>query len=233
MAQYRVHKSNMPQQLPSGEGFSFVRVSSNPNGVTLDRIAFADLPIVRHNESGQLGRRATVIENIEIDPDDSDYFVCTTKDVVFPHDEKNLQVGPESPWTDVGTAAPQRPKPGAIPVPTVPIHADRPPLRVDEGGVVRVGKSRVSLDVVVEQYENGFAPEDMVRAYDTLVLADVHAAVAYYLRHRDEVRVYLTRRAEEAESLRTKIETERPRLAPEELLARRGALEKDHAPTGQ
>src|SRR5437016_10031642 len=51
----------------------------------------------------------------------------------------------------------------------LPFDADRPPLRVDEGGAVRVGNSRISLDLVVEQYENGMTPEDMVRAYDTLV----------------------------------------------------------------
>jgi hypothetical protein len=59
-----------------------------------------------------------------------------------------------------------------------PLRAEPPPLRVDEGGAVRVGKSRVSLDVVVEQYENGMTPENLVRAYDTLDLADVHAVVA-------------------------------------------------------
>jgi uncharacterized protein (DUF433 family) len=64
---------------------------------------------------------------------------------------------------------------------------------VDEGGVVRVGNSRISLDLVVEQCENGMMPEDLVRAYDTLVLADVHAVIAYYRRHRDEVRAYLKR----------------------------------------
>ena len=112
------------------------------------------------------------------------------------------------------------------------LHSDVPPLRVDEGGAVRVGKSRVSLDLVVEQYENGMTPEDMVRAYDTLVLADVHAVIAYYLRHRDEVRVYLKRRAEEAEALRAKIEAERPRVSREELLARRSAREKADASTG-
>src|SRR5580704_1514505 len=105
----------------------------------------------------------------------------------------------------------------------LPLHADLPPLRVDEGGAVRVGKSRVSLDLVVEQYENGMTPEDMVRAYDALVLADVHAVIAYYLRHRDEVRAYLTRRAEEAEALRAKIESERPRVSRETLLARGSA----------
>jgi len=57
--------------------------------------------------------------------------------------------------------------------------------------------------------------------------------IAYYLRHRCEVQAYLKRRAEEAEALRAKIETERPRVTREELLARRGAREKDHAPSGQ
>ena len=115
----------------------------------------------------------------------------------------------------------------------LPLDAERPPLRVDEGAVVRVGTSRISLDLVVEQYENGMTPEAMVRAYDTLVLADVHAVIAYYLRHRDEVRAYLKRRAEEAVALRARIEAERPRVTREELLARRSAREKDHAPTGQ
>jgi len=104
---------------------------------------------------------------------------------------------------------------------------------VDEGGAVRVGNSRISLDLVVEQYENGMMPEDMVRAYDSLVLADIHAVIAYYLRHRDEVRAYLKRRAEEAEALRGKIEAERPRVSRAELLARRSAREKANAPTGQ
>jgi uncharacterized protein (DUF433 family) len=119
------------------------------------------------------------------------------------------------------------------PAGSLPFHADRPPLRVDEGGAVRVGTSRVSLDLVVEQYENGMTPEDLVRAYDTLVLADVHAVIAYYLRHREEVRAYLKRREEEAKVLRAKIEAERPRVSREELLARRRAREKADAPTGQ
>ena len=115
----------------------------------------------------------------------------------------------------------------------LPLHAEPPPLRVDEGDAIRVGKSRISLDLVIEQYENGMTPEDMVRAYDTLELADVHAVIAYYLRHRDEVRAYLKRRAEEAVALRARIEAKRPRVTREELLARRSAREKANAPTGQ
>jgi uncharacterized protein (DUF433 family) len=103
---------------------------------------------------------------------------------------------------------------------------------MDEGGAVRVGKSRVGLDLVVEQFENGMTPEDLVRAYDTLGLADVYAVIAYYLRHHDEVRAYLKRREEEAKALRAKIEAERPRVSRAELLARCSANEKADAPTG-
>jgi uncharacterized protein (DUF433 family) len=115
----------------------------------------------------------------------------------------------------------------------LPLPADPPPLRTDEGGALRVGNSRVTLDLVVEQYENGMTPEDMVRAYDTLLLADVHAVIAYYLRHRDEVRAYLKRRSEEAAALRARIETEHPRVSRDELLARRSAKEEANAPAGQ
>ncbi len=113
------------------------------------------------------------------------------------------------------------------------LHAERPPLRLDEGGVLRVGKSRVSLDIVVEQYDNGMTADDLVRAYDTLVLADVHGAIAYYLRHRDEVRAYLKQRADEAAELRGKIEAARPGVSPETLLQRRSARETSNAPAGQ
>src|SRR5947208_2311763 len=123
--------------------------------------------------------------------------------------------------------------PMASPANELPLHAEEHPLRVDEGGAVRVGNSRINLDLVIEQYENGMTPEDLVRAYDTLVLADAYAVIAYYLRHRDEVRAYLKRREEEAEALRAKIEAEHPRVSREELLARRSAREKADAPAGQ
>src|SRR5436190_22596957 len=113
------------------------------------------------------------------------------------------------------------------------LHAESLPLREDEGGAVRVGKSRLSLDLVVEQYENGMTPEDLVRAYDSLDLADVHSVIAYYLRHREEVRAYMKRREAEAEALQARLEAERPRVSRAELLARRSAREKADASPGQ
>jgi uncharacterized protein (DUF433 family) len=113
------------------------------------------------------------------------------------------------------------------------LEAAPPPLRVDEGGVVRVGNSRVSLDLIVEQYENGMAPEDMVRAYDTLTLADVYAALAYYLRHRAEVRAYLAGRRQQAAALRAQVEAGPSGPSRDELSARQQGSEQANAPTGQ
>lgn len=115
----------------------------------------------------------------------------------------------------------------------LPLHADPPPLRVDECGTIRVGASRVGLDLVVEQYDNGMTPEDLVRAYDSLDLADVHAVIAYYLRHREPVLAYLKRRREEAASLRAVVESEHPRVARDQLLERKAAKEKADAPAGR
>jgi uncharacterized protein (DUF433 family) len=116
---------------------------------------------------------------------------------------------------------------------TLPIEAELPPLREVEGGAVRVGKTRISLDLIVEQYYNGMTPEDMVSAYDTLDLAEVYAVISYYLRHRKEVDAYMKRREKEAEELRALIEAERPRLSREVLLARRAAMERNNATVGQ
>lgn len=104
-------------------------------------------------------------------------------------------------------------------------------LRHDAGGVIRVGQSRISLDLVVDQFEDGATPEEMVRAYDTLRLADVYAAIAYYLRHRDKVASYLERRRAEAEALQQRIEAERPPISRDELVRRQREAEHAHAPT--
>jgi uncharacterized protein (DUF433 family) len=88
----------------------------------------------------------------------------------------------------------------------VVLRTDPLPLRVDESGSIRVGSSRVTLDVLIADYQNGLSAEEIVRRLDTLNLADVHAAIAYYLRHRDEVEEYLRKRKANADALRAQIE---------------------------
>lgn len=114
----------------------------------------------------------------------------------------------------------------------LPLDPTVPPLRIDEAGAVRIGKSRITLALVVEEYDSGMTPEDMIREYVTLDLADVYEAIAYYLRHRDPVREYMRRRDEQAAALRAEIEARQPRISREELIARRAAKENANAATG-
>ena len=107
------------------------------------------------------------------------------------------------------------------------------PLRCVEGGAARVGTSRVTLDLLVEEYESGSTPEDIVRAYDSLSLPDVYAVITYYLQNRDEVRAYLARRETEADRLQIEIEAGHPTVSREELNSRRRAGGHDRAAPGQ
>lgn len=97
------------------------------------------------------------------------------------------------------------------------------PVRKAEGGVLRVGDSRVSLDTVVYHFNNGMDAAEIQDAYDSMSLAQVHAALAYYLHNRAKVDQYIAKRAIQAEKIRKEIKANysTPGLR-EKLLARRG-----------
>lgn len=97
------------------------------------------------------------------------------------------------------------------------------PLRSDEHGVVRIGSSRVTLDVVVHAFDAGASPEEIVESFPTLTLPDVYATIAYLLRHRPEVDAYLRQQAEEAEAIRRKIEARYPSAGLRQRLRARRA----------
>src|SRR5262245_45355034 len=87
------------------------------------------------------------------------------------------------------------------------------PLRQGSRGELRVGNTRVLLELVVRAFEDGATPEEIVARYDTLDLADVYAVIAYYLRHRDEVAEYLRQHEAAAAELRRLIEARQPDMA--------------------
>jgi len=66
-------------------------------------------------------------------------------------------------------------------------------VRLDEHGVWRVAGTRVMLDSLVTAYQQGHSAETIQQQYPALSLADVYGAIAYYLRHRDEIDQYLKR----------------------------------------
>jgi uncharacterized protein (DUF433 family) len=103
------------------------------------------------------------------------------------------------------------------------VQAAAPPLREDAAGALRVGDSRVLLELVIRAFQDGATPETIVQRYSTLALADAYAVIAYYLRHRSEVEAYLTRREQAAEEVRRRVETQQGDMSEvrARLLARR------------
>ena len=96
--------------------------------------------------------------------------------------------------------------------------AESPPLREDADGALRVGSSRVLLELVIRAFLDGATPEAIVQRYSTLALSDVYAVIAYYLRHREEVETYLSGRDQKAEVVQKRIESQQKDMS--ELRAR-------------
>jgi uncharacterized protein (DUF433 family) len=92
-------------------------------------------------------------------------------------------------------------------------QAEAPPVREDAVGAVRVGESRVLLELVVRAFQDGATPETIVQRYSTLTLSDAYAVIAYYLRHRNEVEAYLARREQKAEEVRQRIASQQGDLS--------------------
>lgn len=106
-------------------------------------------------------------------------------------------------------------------------EAAAPPLRTDSGGTVRVGRTRVSLESVVYAFDRGATPEEIVESFSTLALEDVYAVIAWYLRHRPEVRAYLDAQRAREEETRQLWEERYPQNGlRERLLARHDGLQR-------
>lgn len=89
---------------------------------------------------------------------------------------------------------------------TMSVKAEKPPIREDTAGALRVGNTRVLLELVIKAFQDGATPEIIVQRYSTLSLSDVYGTIAYYLRHRKEVEDYLDSSEAKAVQLRHRIE---------------------------
>ncbi len=102
------------------------------------------------------------------------------------------------------------------------------PFRMDSYGVLRVGKTRISLDSVVYDFKQGADAAEIQRDFDSLTLAEVHAAIAYYLHNKEKVEAYLIEQEREFEKKRLQnLKDFPPRLTREILLARKNGLDPD------
>ena len=95
------------------------------------------------------------------------------------------------------------------------------PFVVTEYGTIRIADSHVSLDTVLHHYKQGAVPEEIVNRFPSLRLADVHAAIAYYLNHTDEIEAYLRQQKAEADELQRQLEADPKQQAAMTLLRER------------
>jgi uncharacterized protein (DUF433 family) len=74
------------------------------------------------------------------------------------------------------------------------------------GGKPRIAGHRVRVqDVVLWHEKLGMSPEQIVSEFPGLTLADVHAALAYYHDHKEEVRAELQEEEDRAAELEAKL----------------------------
>ena len=82
------------------------------------------------------------------------------------------------------------------------ITAETIPLKLDKGGSIRIGGTRVTLDTVVAAFKEGATAEEIMQQYPSLKLADIYIAIGYYLRRQEEVEAYLSERTEQGAQVR-------------------------------
>jgi len=86
------------------------------------------------------------------------------------------------------------------------------------GGKPRIDGHRITVADVAVWYERmGMSPDEIVVAYPTITLSDVHAALAYYYEHREQIDADIREGEECVEKLRadqpTLFEKVRQRMA--------------------
>lgn len=106
------------------------------------------------------------------------------------------------------------------------------PVRLDAFGVLRVGKTRVSLDSVVYGFKRGADAAEIQRDFDTLTLAEVHAALAFYLHNKEKIEAYLEQQEIEWERSRRDHEAAfPPKITGTVLRARKNGEDPNWTPS--
>jgi uncharacterized protein (DUF433 family) len=81
------------------------------------------------------------------------------------------------------------------------------PLRLTEDGTIRIADSRVSFDSVLHHYKLGASAEQIAQKFPSLDLADVYAAISYYLNNEETVEEYLRQQEAKGDEVQEEIES--------------------------
>ncbi len=95
------------------------------------------------------------------------------------------------------------------------------PLAKDARGVCRVGRTRVTLVLVVRAFNRGATAEEIVQKFPSLALSDVYQVLGYHLKYKPELAEYFKTRDPDEKHLLADHPERSPVGLRERLLARR------------
>ncbi|MGA3328869.1 MAG: DUF433 domain-containing protein [Terriglobia bacterium] len=75
------------------------------------------------------------------------------------------------------------------------------PLKAWEDGTLRVGSTRVLLDLVVHHFKQGGTAEQIQHSFPSLTLREIYGVIFYYLERTEEVEKYLANQETKAEEI--------------------------------
>lgn len=102
-----------------------------------------------------------------------------------------------------------------------------PLVWAEDGQVIRVQGTRVPLATLVNEYNNGSAPEEIVMDFDTLSLPHVYAVISYYLQNQSTVDEYLAQEQVQKETIRRETQAKHEQQQfRERLMARMAKIER-------
>lgn len=76
-------------------------------------------------------------------------------------------------------------------------------IEVDDRGVARIAGSRSRVINIVLDTRNGMTAQEIHEQYPHLSIAQIHAALAYYCDHRQEIDAAIERELEEVAAMRS------------------------------
>jgi uncharacterized protein (DUF433 family) len=99
------------------------------------------------------------------------------------------------------------------------------PLTPWEDGSFRISGTRITLDVIINQFKLGATAEQICDSFPAASLKDIYGAIYYYLEHTDAVEAYIREQQQAAAETRLWVEHQPGnRVLRERLLARRQHL---------
>lgn len=84
------------------------------------------------------------------------------------------------------------------------------PLELWEDGTIRVGGSRLLIDLIISAHDRGECPEEIFETYPSkhYTVADIYSVIAYYLANKKKFDRYLNNRKNDADVVWKKIESD-------------------------